>query len=41
MESLKHVNVETKTALLKGYVHSGEISKAENLFVSMCNEKGR
>jgi pentatricopeptide repeat protein len=39
-ESGKHVNVETLTALMKGYVHSGDITKAEKLFLSMCNAKG-
>lgn len=36
----KHVNVETKTALIKGYVHSGEIAKAEKIFLSTCESKG-
>lgn len=40
-KSHKHVNIETKTALLKGYVHSGEIAKAEKLFVSMCESKAK
>ena len=31
-----HVSVETKTALLKGFAHSGQIAKAESLFTSMC-----
>lgn len=34
-----HVNVETKTALIKGYAHSGQMAKAHSLFQSMCNEK--
>jgi pentatricopeptide repeat protein len=36
-ESGLHVNVETKTALLKGYAHSGQIAKGEALFESMCS----
>lgn len=36
VSSGKHVNVETKTALIKGFAHSGQISKAEALFTSMC-----
>lgn len=34
-----HVNVETKTALLKGYAHSGQMAKGEALFESMCSAK--
>jgi pentatricopeptide repeat protein len=36
-----HVNVETKTALLKGYSHSGQMAKAESLFESMCTAQGK
>jgi pentatricopeptide repeat protein len=37
----KPVNVETKTAMIKGFAHSGQMAKADLLFQSMCNEKGR
>ncbi|CAJ1905814.1 unnamed protein product [Cylindrotheca closterium] len=40
-KSGKHVNVETKTALIKGYVHSGEIAKAESVFLPMCECKAK
>lgn len=40
-KSGKHVNVETKTALIKGYAHSGQMAKADALFTSMCNSPGR
>ena len=36
----REISVETKTALMKGYAHSGQIKKAEALFESMCNVKG-
>ncbi len=36
-----HVNVETKTALIKGFAHSGQMAKADSLFTSMCNLPGR
>jgi len=36
-----HINVETKTALLKGYAHAGKVEKAEALFDSMCQERGK
>mmetsp|Transcript_35286 Transcript_35286/g.85411 ORF Transcript_35286/g.85411 Transcript_35286/m.85411 type:complete len:765 (-) Transcript_35286:91-2385(-) len=35
----KHCNVETKTALLKGYSHSGLLSKADKLFDEMVTSK--
>ena len=41
VDSGTHVNVETKTALMKGFAHSGQIAKADNLFSSMCSEKAR
>lgn len=34
------INVETKTALLKGYCHSGQMQKAMVLFETMCTAKG-
>ena len=34
----RHVNVETQTALLKGYSHSGQLLKAEALFEKMCRK---
>jgi pentatricopeptide repeat protein len=36
-----HVNVETKTALLKGYAHSGVMLKGAELFKSMCLSRGK
>lgn len=36
-----HVNVETKTALLKGYALSGMMLKGAELFKSMCLSKGK
>lgn len=36
-----HVNVETKTALLKGYAHSGVMLKGAELFKGMCLSKGK
>ncbi len=36
-----HVNVETKTALLKGYAHAGQLHKAMSLFEAMCGAKGK
>jgi len=35
------INVETKTALLKGICHSGNIGKAHELFISMCASKAK
>jgi pentatricopeptide repeat protein len=35
-----HVNVETKTALMKGYAHAGQLHKAMSLFETMCAAKG-
>ena len=37
MKQRIHISVEIKTALLKGYAHSGMILKADKLFESMCN----
>lgn len=37
----KHVNVETKTALIKGYCHSGKIYEGYKLFESMVLSKNR
>jgi pentatricopeptide repeat protein len=36
-----HINVETKTALLKGYAHSGMMLKGTELFMSMCLSEGK
>eukprot|EP00536_Pseudo-nitzschia_multiseries_P008820 jgi/Psemu1/257595/estExt_Genewise1Plus.C_2310067 len=36
-----HISVETKTALLKGICHSGDIGKAHELFLSMCLSKAK
>jgi pentatricopeptide repeat protein len=36
----QHVNVETKTALLKGLSHAGHMRKAEALFASMATAQG-
>jgi pentatricopeptide repeat protein len=36
-----HISVETKTALLKGICHSGNIRKAHELFDSMCQSKAK
>jgi len=36
-----HISVETKTALLKGICHSGDIGKAHELFSSMCLSKAK
>lgn len=33
------VNVETKTALIKGYSHSGDMARSSEIFESMCKEK--
>jgi len=41
IESGSHVNVETKTALMKGFAHSGQMAKADTLFASMCAAKAR
>lgn len=38
-DSGKHVNVETKTALLKGFSHSGQLQKSETYFEPMCSKK--
>ena len=35
------VNVQAKTALLKGYAHSGMLRKGSQLFADMCSEKGK
>ena len=35
-----HINIETKTALLKGYCHSGQMQKAMDLFETMSTAKG-
>lgn len=35
----KYISVETKTALMKGYSHSGDIAKVDALFHSMCASK--
>lgn len=35
-----HVNVQAKTALLKGYAHSGMIHKGAEFFRGMCCSKG-
>lgn len=35
----KFIAVETKTALMKGYSHSGDIAKADALFHAMCVSK--
>jgi pentatricopeptide repeat protein len=35
-----HINIETCTALLKGYSLAGMIHKADDLFESMCSAKG-
>lgn len=37
--SLTSMSVETKTCLLKGYVHGGHVKKAASLFESMCLSK--
>lgn len=34
------VNVQAKTALLKGYAHSGRIRQGADLFREMCRSKG-
>jgi pentatricopeptide repeat protein len=39
-DSGQHVNVETKTALLKGLSHAGHMKKAEALFASMTTAQG-
>jgi hypothetical protein len=45
VESMKnagmHVNVETKTALLKGLTHSGQMQKAGAMFEHMCTSRDR
>ena len=33
------VNVETKTALIKGYSHNGDMPRAAQIFEQMCQEK--
>jgi pentatricopeptide repeat protein len=35
------VNVQAKTALLKGYVHSGMLREGSHLFDDMCSKKGK
>lgn len=35
------VNIETNTALLKGYAHAGMMHKGASLFQKICREKGR
>lgn len=40
-KSGKKVNVETKTALMKGFAHSGQMAKAYALFESMCKKGSR
>lgn len=34
-----NVNVQAKTALLKGYAHAGMIHKGDRLFRDMCRVK--
>ena len=41
LDSGRNVNVETKTALIKGFAHSGQMAKADNLFSSMCCSRAR
>jgi len=36
-----HVSVQAKTALLKGYAHSGQIRKGAELYREMCSSAGR
>jgi pentatricopeptide repeat domain (PPR motif) len=36
-----HVNVHTKTALMKGYAHSGRIDKAEKIYLDMQTHQGQ
>jgi pentatricopeptide repeat protein len=37
----KSISVETMTALMKGFAHSGQIAKAEKLFNSMCESRSK
>jgi pentatricopeptide repeat protein len=37
----KVVNIETKTALIKGLAHSGQMAKAYAIFSSMCSSQAR
>lgn len=36
-----HINVQAKTALLKGYAHSGRLREGGELFEEMCRSKGK
>lgn len=39
IKSGMEVNVQAKTALLKGYAHSGMLQEGSHLFADMCSEK--
>jgi pentatricopeptide repeat protein len=39
-DSGTHVSVQANTALLKGYAHSGQIEKGDNLFKQMMETRG-
>ncbi|KAG7361290.1 PPR: pentatricopeptide repeat domain containing protein [Nitzschia inconspicua] len=40
-EQKKFISVELRTALLKGFAHSGKLDKAEALFHELCSSKGK